>query len=141
MYRILSSTLPLLFATMSLAWVPSPSSIFTRTGLSSPTSTAIPMALDYNNPVVGEEFAAVQTLTYEEVEEELLESGVAGSPSMNEMDIKLMLVEVRLRKSGKMPGQEKKSRKDLHRFLPNSRKLSGQNRFLLSWSKKLKVML
>jgi len=108
MNRILSSTLSLLFATMSLAWVPSPSSIFTRTGLSSPSSTAIPMALDYNNPVVGEEFAAVQTLTYEEVEEELLESGVAGSPSMNEMDIKLMLVEVRLRKSGKMPGQEKK---------------------------------
>merc|ERR1740117_1190197 len=108
MNRILSSTLSLLFATMSLAWVPSPSFIFTRTGLSSPSSTAIPMALDYNNPVVGEEFAAVQTLTYEEVEEELLESGVAGSPSMNEMDIKLMLVEVRLRKSGKMPGQKKK---------------------------------
>jgi len=64
------------------------------------------MALDYNDPVVAQEFAAVQILSYEEVEEELLQTGVTAPPTMNEMDIKLMLVELRMRLSGKMPGQE-----------------------------------
>jgi len=60
------------------------------------------MALDYNDPIVAEEFNAVQPMTYEEVEEELMMSGVRGSPDMNEMDLKLMLVELRLMLSGKM---------------------------------------
>lgn len=69
------------------------------------TSTALPMALDYNDPVVAEEFNAVQPLSFEEVEEELMMSGVRGSPDMNEMDLKLMLVELRMHLAGKMPGQ------------------------------------
>jgi hypothetical protein len=69
------------------------------------------MAIDYNNPVVAEEFSKVQPLSYDQVEEELLMYGVRGNPSMNEMDLKLMLVEVRMRVSGKMPGQESKAKK------------------------------
>jgi len=68
------------------------------------------MALDYNDPVVAEEFAKVQPLTYEEVTDELQESGIRPSPTMNDMEVKLMLVEMRLRLSGRMNGEEKKQR-------------------------------
>lgn len=68
------------------------------------------MALDYNDPVVAEEFAAVQPLTYDEVEEELLESGIRAPATMNEMEIRLMLVEMRMRKKGNMPNTEKKKK-------------------------------
>jgi hypothetical protein len=73
------------------------------------TSTALSMALDYKDPAVAEAFNAVQPLTYEEVEEELIRSGVRGSPDMNEMDLKLMLVEVRMR-SQKGNGAAKKQK-------------------------------
>lgn len=53
------------------------------------------MAIDYNDPVVAQEFAAVQSMSWEEVEEELQLSGIRPSADMNEMDIKLMLVEVK----------------------------------------------
>jgi hypothetical protein len=69
------------------------------------------MALDYNNPVVAEEFGKVQPMTYEEVEEELMMSGVRGSPDMNEIDLKLMLVELRLMLSGRMPGKTSSAKK------------------------------
>lgn len=69
------------------------------------------MAIDYNDPVVAEEFAAVQPLTYEEVEEELQQSGIRPSAAMNEMDVKLMLVEMRMRLSGKLKdGASKKTK-------------------------------
>lgn len=73
--------------------------------------SALHMALDYNDPIVAEEFNNVQPLTYEEVEEELLMSGVRGNPNMNEMDLKLMLVELRMRLAGKMPGQQSGNKK------------------------------
>ncbi len=73
------------------------------------TSTSLGMALDYNDPVVAEEFGKVQTMEFEEVEEELLESGIPVGPTMNDMDAKLMLVEVRLRMSGRMPGSKAKA--------------------------------
>jgi len=60
------------------------------------------MAIDYNDPQVGEELAKVQPMTYEEVEEELAQAGVRASPAMNDMELKLMLVEVRLRTEGKL---------------------------------------
>jgi len=101
MLRTLTITLAL--ATTATAWAPI-STTFAR-------PTALPMALDYNDPVVAEEFIAVQPLSYEEVEEELLQSGVRGSADMNDMDLKLMLVEVRMRASGKMPGQEAEKKK------------------------------
>jgi len=69
------------------------------------------MALDYNDPVVAEEFTLVQSMTWDEVEEELQQSGVRGSPDMNEMDLKLMLVELRMRLQGKMPDSKPKKTK------------------------------
>lgn len=102
MVRTLSFVLPLAVAVSTTsAWSTVHSVSFkTRTSF-----TALPMALDYNDPIVAEEFNAVQPLSYEEVEEELMMSGVRGSPDMNEMDLKLMLVELRMMMSGKMAGQ------------------------------------
>lgn len=65
-------------------------------------------ALDYKDPSVAEEFANIQVLDIDAVEEELAASGIVASPAMNEMDIRLMLVETRLRKSGKL-GTKKKT--------------------------------
>ena len=62
------------------------------------------MAIDYNDPVVAEEFNKVQPLSWEEVEQELAESGVRAPPTMNDYEIKLMLVEMRLRNSGQLTG-------------------------------------
>jgi hypothetical protein len=70
---------------------------------------SLQMAIDYNDPVVAEEFMKVQTLTWEDVEEELITSGIRAPAAMSEMDLKLMLVEVRMRSSGQMK-QEKKAR-------------------------------
>jgi len=70
------------------------------------------MAIDYNDPVVAEEFAKVQPLPFEEVESELQEKGIPVPASMNEMDVKLMLVEMRLRLAGKLQGQTEKKRPD-----------------------------
>ena len=108
MVRSLSIVLPLVMAvSTSTAWSTLPTTSFAaRT-----SSTALPMALDYNDPIVAQEFTAVQPLSYEEVEEELMMSGVKGSPDMNDMDLKLMLVELRMRLAGKMPGQETKEEK------------------------------
>jgi len=68
------------------------------------------MAIDYNDPVVAEEFAKVQPMPLDEVEEELLQTGIKAPATMNEMDVKLMLVELRLRMSGKLKGGKKKER-------------------------------
>ena len=73
------------------------------------------MAVDYNDPVVAEEFANVQPMSYEEVEEELQQSGIRASPTMNEMEVKLMLVEMRLRLSGKL-SQEKSQKQKPAKF-------------------------
>lgn len=108
MVRSLSIVLPLVVAvSTSTAWSTLPTTSF----VASASSTALPMALDYNDPIVAQEFAAVQPLSYEEVEEELMMSGVKGSPDMNDMDLKLMLVELRMRLAGKMPDQETKEKK------------------------------
>lgn len=91
---------------LTKAWGPSLS--FSRT--TRPSLTLQKMALDYNDPVVAEEFAKVQPLTYEEVTEELQESGVRPGPTMNDMEVKLMLVEMRLRLAGRLNGEEPKKR-------------------------------
>jgi len=108
MVRKLSIILPLAIAvSRTAAWSSTFSSGASRSFVShANTNTVLSMALDYNDPIVGAEFAAIQPLTYEEVEEELLMSGVKGSSDMNEMDLKLMLVELRMRLAGKMPGQD-----------------------------------
>jgi hypothetical protein len=66
------------------------------------------MAIDYNDPIVAEEFANVQPMSYEQVEEELQQSGIRPSAAMNEMEVKLMLVEMRMRLSGRMNANKNK---------------------------------
>ena len=68
------------------------------------------MAIDYNDPVVAEEFAKVQVMSWDEIEEELNESGIPAPPAMNDMELKLMLVEMRLRLAGKLEGDKPKQR-------------------------------
>ena len=64
--------------------------------LASRVSAPLRMAIDYNDPAVAEEFAAVQTMEYDEVVEELMQQGVRAPADMGDMDIKLMLVELRM---------------------------------------------
>ena len=73
-------------------------------------SRAVVAALDYKDPVVAEEFTKVQALDTEGVEEELAASGIPVPPTMNDMDMRMMLVEMRMRKSGKMGGEKKKKK-------------------------------
>lgn len=60
------------------------------------------MAIDYNDPVVAEELAKIQPLDFDAVEAALQQEGVPCPPSINDFDAKLMLVEVRLRKQGRL---------------------------------------
>lgn len=53
------------------------------------------MAIDYNDPAVMEEFTAIQTMEYDDVVAELAQSGVRAPADMGDMDVKLMLVELR----------------------------------------------
>jgi hypothetical protein len=98
----------LLASSLSLgaAWAPAGFSTF-RHRIS---RTSLKMAIDYNDPVVAEEFAKVQPMTFEEVEEELQESGIRAGPTMNDMEVKLMLVEMRLRIAGRLDGAEPKKK-------------------------------
>ena len=69
----------------------------------------IPLAaLDYKDPVVAAEFEKVQAVDIDSVEEELGLQGIVVPPTMNEVEMRLMLVEMRLRKSGKI-GEQKKA--------------------------------
>ena len=107
-YKMKISSALILVSMMGLAnaWAPS----VPRSG-GARVLTSLRMAINYNDPVVAEEFAKVQPLSFEEVEEELRESGVRPGPTMNDMEVKLMLVEVRLRNSGKVGGNEKKAQR------------------------------
>jgi len=89
-----------------------PSSSFSRCVVPRTAKTSLNMAIDYNDPVVAQEFANVQPMPFEDVEAELLEKGIPVSASLNEMDVKLMLVEMRLRLAGKLKGQTEKKRPD-----------------------------
>lgn len=60
------------------------------------------MGIDYNDPAVAEEFMKVQGMTFEEVEAEIMSSGIPVPQTMNDMDAKLMLVELRMRLSGSL---------------------------------------
>jgi hypothetical protein len=53
------------------------------------------MAIDYNDPGVMEEFNVIQSMEYDDVVFELAQSGVRAPTDMNDMDVKLMLVELR----------------------------------------------
>ena len=69
-------------------------------------TTPIRMVIDYNDPVVAQEFTLVQPMTDQEVKDELMKSGIFPPASMKEMDAKLMLVEMRMRKQGNMPEKQ-----------------------------------
>eukprot|EP00978_Attheya_sp_CCMP212_P029830 scaffold107392_cov45-Attheya_sp.AAC.1 len=100
----------LLVASVS-AWAPGAPSSFGVGRMSSiQRPTALAMALDYNDPVVAEQYAAVQPMSFEEVEEELMMSGIRAPPTMNEMEVKFMLVEMRMRIAGVMPNSSKKEK-------------------------------
>ena len=71
---------------------------------------AIIIAVPFADPVVAAEFAQVQPMAFEDVEEELQESGIRVGATMNDMEAKLMLVEMRLRLSGKLNGNDEKKR-------------------------------
>lgn len=59
------------------------------------------MAIDYNDPLVMEEFNSIQIMEYDDVVAELAQSGVRAPADMGDMDVKLMLVELRtVTKSG-----------------------------------------
>jgi len=59
------------------------------------STTAMQMAIDYNDPAVMEEFNSIQTMEYDEVVAELAQSGVRAPADLGDMDVKLMLVELR----------------------------------------------
>jgi hypothetical protein len=67
------------------AWV-SPSIGF---GTRKQASAVARRALDYNDPIVAEEFAKVQPMDFEDVEEELMSKGIPVPAAMNEMDVKV----------------------------------------------------
>ena len=103
MMRSYSILLLLCVASTANAWVSSAWNVnqdfrgsATHRETGSSRKTVILQAVDYNDPVVAEEFAKVQPMQFEEVEAELMEKGIRVNPSMNDMDIKLMLVEMRL---------------------------------------------
>lgn len=57
-------------------------------------TAAIVAALDYKDPEVAKEFTAIQALDTEAVEDELALSGIKVPPTVNDMDMRMMLVEV-----------------------------------------------
>jgi hypothetical protein len=106
----LSSIVVLASLSVGAAWAPArPSRAFSQ-------ATSLQMAIDYNDPVVAAEFMSVQPLTYEEVAEELQESGVRPGPTMNDMEVKLMLVEMRLLNAGKLGGDSQKAKQKPAKF-------------------------
>ncbi|CAB9502942.1 expressed unknown protein [Seminavis robusta] len=105
--RSLCLAVALSLAPPAAAWV----SPYAGAGRAS-TSSRLQMAIDYNDPVVAEEFTQVQPMAFEDVEEELMKSGIRVPPTMNDMEAKLMLVEMRLRFSGKLGGRPEKKRPD-----------------------------
>jgi len=86
------------------AWVALPRACTPPPAATRLASARIVAALDYKDPVVEAEFASVQQLSFDEVEDELAVSGIPASPTMNDIEVRMMLVEVRLRKAGKLGG-------------------------------------
>jgi len=103
----LRKSLLLSFLTTSVSGWVVPNSFSTNFRTVAPRVPSALYAIDYNDPVVAEEFAKVQPMDLDTVEAELLETGIRAPATMNEMDIKLMLVELRLRNSGKLSDKKK----------------------------------
>lgn len=84
--------LPLLASSATAFMAPN---TMNRPLMATPTRTSLPMAIDYNDPAVMAEFTAIQTMEYDDVVEELAQCGVRAPADMGDMDVKLMLVELR----------------------------------------------
>ena len=69
--------------------------VIVRTTATATATTTLNMAIDYNDPGVMEEFNTIQSMEYDDVVLELAQSGVRAPTDMNDMDVKLMLVELR----------------------------------------------
>ena len=89
-------------AALVVGLTPSASPLASHAARACRSRAVVVAALDYKDPVVAEEFTKVQALDTEGVEEELAASGIPVPPTMNDMDMRMMLVEVRLRKAGKV---------------------------------------
>ena len=95
-----SLLLPLFASSASAFMAPGPG-ITIRPTIASRPPSSLPMAIDYNDPAVMEEFNTIQTMEYDDVVAELAQSGVRAPADMGDMDVKLMLVELRtVMKSG-----------------------------------------
>lgn len=88
-----SLLLPLLASSATAFMAPGPG-IMTRP-IIAPQPTSLHMAIDYNDPAVMEEFNAIQTMEYDDVVAELAQTGIIAPADMGDMDVKLMLVELR----------------------------------------------
>jgi hypothetical protein len=76
MTRLFATAILCVFsAVVAKAWVPS------RSVVRRP-ATSLRMAIDYNDPVVAEEFTKVQPMQFEDVEAELSEKGITVPPTM-----------------------------------------------------------
>jgi hypothetical protein len=69
------------------------------------------MKVDTKDPVVKEEFLKVNEMDLDEVSHELEDAGLYASPTMSDYDLKILLVEVRLKKSGKIGTKKKAQQK------------------------------
>lgn len=88
----------------TMAWT-TPSSVIRSNWSASQArriTSKLSMALDYNDPVVGKEFAEVQTMSFEEIVEECEGFGIPVPPALDDVNAQLMLVEIRLRMSGRL---------------------------------------
>lgn len=91
-----SLLLPLLASSASAFMTPAiANNRYMTTTPTLPSSSSLRMAIDYNDPAVMEQFNAIQMMEYDDVVDELAQSGVRAPADMGDMDVKLMLVELR----------------------------------------------
>ena len=98
------SALCLLASSHALLLMPAPRRATSSSAQSPRTVPQIAMAIDYKDPLVAKEFASIQGLELDDVTDELAAAGLVAPATMNDMDIRIMLVEVRMRKAGTMGG-------------------------------------
>ncbi|KAL7472609.1 hypothetical protein ACHAXS_012979 [Conticribra weissflogii] len=111
-----SLLLPLL-ATSASAFLSAPGRIQPSVAIPRVSITQpLQMALDYNDPAVAEEFAKVQGMEYDDVVAELAQSGVRAPVTMGDMEVKLMLVELRMLGSSASKKQKKRPDKFSSKF-------------------------
>lgn len=90
----------LLFLSTGFVLQPSPQ-CGPRAGFNMRRAVAPTAALDMNNKDVAEEYAAVMAFDTEQIEDELAAGGIVAPPTMNDFELRSMLVEYRMMKSGK----------------------------------------